>query len=192
MAPHQDYQWISTFLDATTAESGAARNTQLAYGRDLRDFADWAQANALQFQTLTRADIETYLVHCDAQGLARTTRARRLASIRAMYRFAYAEGWRKDDPASRIRGPGKSKLPDTLSQDDVTALLDAARATGRTPADRLRNICLLELLYATGLRVTELVGLPVAAVRGDPRMILVRGKGGANAWCRCRNLRALP
>lgn len=179
MAPHQDYQWISTFLDATTAESGAARNTQLAYGRDLRDFADWAQANALQFQTLTRADIETYLVHCDAQGLARTTRARRLASIRAMYRFAYAEGWRKDDPASRIRGPGKSKkLPDTLSQDDVTALLDAARATGRTPADRLRNICLLELLYATGLRVTELVGLPVAAVRGDPRMILVRGKGG--------------
>lgn len=179
MTLHQEYRWISTFLDATAAEAGAARNTQLAYGRDLRDFAEWARSNALGFATLTRTDIEAYLVYCDAQGLARTTRARRLSSIRAMYRFAYAEGWRDDDPASRIRGPGKSKkLPTTLSHDDVSALLEGARRTGRTEADRLRNTCLMELLYATGLRVTELVGLPVAAVRGDPRMILVRGKGG--------------
>ncbi|MDD7970109.1 site-specific tyrosine recombinase XerD [Roseinatronobacter alkalisoli] len=177
--PRQDYHWISAFLDASAAETGSARNTQLAYGRDLRDFADWAQSRGLNFHSLTRADIESYLVHCNAQGLARSTRARRLASIRAMYRFAYAEGWRDDDPASRIRGPGKSKkLPDTLSHDDISALLDTARTTGRTEADRLRNTCLMELLYATGLRVTELVGLPVAAVRGDPRMILVRGKGG--------------
>ena len=96
-----------------------------------------------------------------------------------MFRFAYAEGWRDTDPAARIAGPGKAaKLPQTLSPAEVEALLDAARRTGRTEAERLRNTCLMELLYATGLRVTELVSLPVNAVRGDPRMILVTGKGG--------------
>ncbi len=170
-------RWISTFLDALAADGGAARNTLLAYGRDLRDLADWAGDRG--FATLTRADLEAYLVQCDAQGLAQATRARRLSSLRQMFAFAYAEGWRGDDPASRITGPGKGKrLPKTLSVDDVSALLDAGRAHGRSDGERLRNACLMELLYATGLRVTELVSLPVAAVRGDPRMILVRGKGG--------------
>ncbi len=170
-------RWISTFLDALAADGGAARNTLLAYGRDLRDLADWAGDK--RFEHLTRADLEGYLVHCDAQGLAQATRARRLSSVRQMFAFAYAEGWRSDDPASRITGPGKGKrLPKTLSVDDVGALLDAGRAHGRSETERLRNACLMELLYATGLRVTELVSLPVAAVRGDPRMILVRGKGG--------------
>ncbi|TVP73675.1 MAG: site-specific tyrosine recombinase XerD [Rhodobacteraceae bacterium] len=172
-------RWITTFLDAHAAEQGAARNTQLAYARDLRDFADWASGRGMAVTHLTRADIEAYLVHCEAQGLARSTRARRLAAIRQLYRFAYAEGWRRDDPASRIAGPGKSKkLPATLSHEDVEALLAAARITGRSQAERARNLCLLELLYATGMRVTELVSLPVAAVRGDPKMVLVRGKGG--------------
>ena len=172
-------RWISTFLDAHAAEQGAARNTLLAYARDLRDFAIWAADQKLAVATLSRSDIEAYLIRCEAEGLARTTRARRLAAIRQMFRFAYAEGWRKDDPASRITGPGKSKkLPVTLSLDDVEALLAAARAHGRSDAERARNTCLMELLYATGLRVTELVSLPVAAVRGTPQMILVRGKGG--------------
>ena len=177
MSP-DDARWISTFLDALAADGGAARNTLLAYGRDLRDLADWAGARG-GLAALSRADLEAYLVHCDAQGLAQATRARRLSSLRQLYAFAYAEGWRDDDPASRITGPGKGKrLPKVLSLDDVTALLDRARAHGRTEAERLRNTCLIELLYATGLRVTELVSLPVAAVRGDPRMIMVRGKGG--------------
>ena len=176
--PADSLRWISTFLQAQAAEQGSARNTQLAYARDLRDFADWCAGQGLDFASLARGDVEAYLVACAAQGLAQATRARRLAAIRQMFRFAYAEGWRKDDPASRIAGPGKSKkLPRTLGHDDVDALLRAARETGRTTGDRLRNACLMELLYATGLRVSELVSLPVAAVRGDPQMILVRGKG---------------
>ncbi|MCC1480144.1 tyrosine recombinase [Roseibaca sp. Y0-43] len=172
-------RWISTFLQAAAAEAGAARNTQLAYGRDLRDFAEWCGRKGHAFDTVTQDQIEAYLIDLDAQGLAKATRARRLASIRQMFRFAYAEGWRDSDPASRIAGPGKAaKLPQTLTTAEVEALLAAARRTGRTEAERLRNTCLMELLYATGLRVTELVSLPVNAVRGDPRMILVNGKGG--------------
>jgi integrase/recombinase XerD len=177
-APLACETWISTFLEAQAAEQGAARNTQLAYGRDLRDFAQWCAAEGLTFASLGRAEIERYLIGCEGQGLATATRARRLASVRQLFRFAYAEGWRKDDPASRISGPGRArKLPITLGHEAVEALLRAAPQTGRSASDRLRNACLLELLYATGLRVSELVSLPVAAVRGNPEMILVRGKG---------------
>ncbi|MDM7930614.1 tyrosine recombinase [Tabrizicola sp.] len=171
-------RWISTFLDARTAEMGAARNTQLAYGRDLSDFADWLTRRGKDFADAGRDAVEDYLVHCDAQGLSKATRARRLSAIRQLYRFAFEEGWRADNPALRLAGPGKShSLPKTLDRDEVVRLIDAARTKGRTPADRLRNAALLELLYAAGLRVSELVSLPVVAVRGDPRMILVRGKG---------------
>jgi integrase/recombinase XerD len=171
-------RWIATFLAARAAEVGAAKNTQLAYGRDLVDFADWLAAKGQDFAGALRGSVEDYLVHCDAQGLAKATRARRLSAIRQLYRFAFEEGWRADNPAQRIAGPGKTRgLPKTLGRDEVTRLIDAAQTKGRNPADRLRNAALLELLYATGLRVTELVALPVAAVRGDPRMILVRGKG---------------
>lgn len=171
-------RWISTFLDARAAELGAARNTQLAYGRDLIDFADWLARWGLALGAAGREAVENYLVHCDAQGLSKATRARRLSSIRQLYRFAVEEGWRADNPALRLTGPGKTQsLPKTLSEAEVTRLMEAARARGRNPVDRLRDTALFELLYATGLRVSELVGLPVAAVRGDPRMILVKGKG---------------
>ncbi|MFC7704968.1 site-specific tyrosine recombinase XerD [Plastorhodobacter daqingensis] len=172
-------RWISAFLEAQAAELDAARNTRLAYGRDLRDFATWAAGRGLDFETVQRSDVEAYLIHCDAQGLSRATRARRLSAIRQLFRFAYEEGWRSDNPALQIKGPGKARsLPKTLSVEDVERLLQAARETGRSPSDRLRNTCLMELLYATGMRVSELVSLPVAAARGDPRMLLVRGKGG--------------
>lgn len=179
MAGAEAQRWISTFLDARAAELGAARNTQLAYGRDLLDFADWLARRGLGFVTAGREAVEDYLVHCDAQGLSRATRARRLSSIRQLYRFAVEEGWRTDNPALRLAGPGKTQtLPKTLSEAEVTRLMEAARTRGRNPVDRLRDTALFELLYATGLRVSELVSLPVAAVRGDPRMILVKGKGG--------------
>lgn len=171
-------RWISTFLDARAADLGAARNTQLAYGRDLVDFADWLARRKGSLASADRAQVEDYLVHCDAQGLSKATRARRLSSIRQLFRFAFEEGWRGDNPALRLTGPGKAQsLPKTLSEAEVTRLMDAARIRGRSAGDRLRDTALFELLYATGLRVSELVGLPVAAVRGDPRMILVRGKG---------------
>ncbi|SEP56773.1 site-specific tyrosine recombinase XerD [Thalassovita taeanensis] len=175
----KDINWISAFLEAQAAELGAAHNTLLAYARDLKDFAGWAADQGLGFDEIAKAQIESYLVHCDAQGLAKSTRARRLSAIRQLFRFAFDEGLRPDNPAIQISGPGRDKrLPKTLSVIEVDRLLDAARTHGRSPADRLRNTCLMELLYATGMRVTELVSLPVAAARGDPRMLLITGKGG--------------
>ena len=178
-APAGMERWISTFLEAQAAEADAARNTRLAYGRDLLDFAGWLSRQGSDFATAGREAVEDYIVFCEAQGLAKATRARRLSAIRQMFRFAHDEGWRADNPAIRIKGPGPSaRLPKTLSLDEVERLLDAARTKGRDETGRLRNAALVELLYATGMRVSELVGLPVAAARGDPAMILVRGKGG--------------
>ncbi len=178
-APAGMMRWISTFLEAQAAEADAARNTRLAYGRDLKDFADWLAGHELSFADVPREGVEDYIIWCEAQGLSKATRARRLSAIRQLFRFAHDEGWRADNPAIRISGPSASKrLPKTLSTEEVNRLLDAARAKGRSPGERLRNRALMELLYATGMRVSELVGLPVAAARGDPRMVLVRGKGG--------------
>ncbi|WP_170569753.1 site-specific tyrosine recombinase XerD [Ruegeria atlantica] len=171
--------WISTFLQAQAAELGAANNTLLAYGRDLKDFADWLERRKVGFDDADRDRIERYLIDCDAQGLAQSTRARRLSAIKQIYRFAFEEGWRETNPAIQIKGPGRQKrLPKTLDVPEVDRLLQAARQTGRTKADRVRNTCLMEVLYATGMRVTELVSLPVSSARGDPRMLLVLGKGG--------------
>ena len=178
MAPSGMQRWISSFLDAAAAERGAARNTALAYGRDLLDAADWLAARQQSFETMDRAGVEAYLVFCEAQGLSKATRARRLSSLRQLFRFAHEEGWRADNPALRIAGPGASRhLPKTLSLAEVERLLDAARTKGHSALVRLRNTALFELLYATGMRVSELVELPLAAVKGDPKMILVRGKG---------------
>ncbi|UWQ89409.1 tyrosine recombinase [Rhodobacteraceae bacterium M382] len=179
MAPTTAFQWISTFLDAQAAEQGAAQNTLLAYGRDLKDYVGWLERNGHDVATAHRDTVESYLIDCDAQGLSKSTRARRLSAVKQLYRFAFEEGWRTDNPTIQISGPGREKrLPKTLEVIEVDRLLDAARQTGRTQADRLRNTCLMQLLYATGMRVTELVSLPVSSARGDPRMLLVQGKGG--------------
>lgn len=171
--------WISRFLEAIQAERDAAQNTVLSYARDLRDFEAFLAKGDANLATATRADIEAYLIDQTNHGMAQTTRARRLSAIRQLYRFAFLEGWRKDDPAGLIKGPKRHRhLPGNLSEADVDRLLKAAATTGNTDAERARNTCLYQLLYATGLRVTELVSLPISAVRGDPRMILVRGKGG--------------
>lgn len=177
--PGNDHRAISAFLDAKAAESGASQNTLLAYGRDLRDLSDWLSGRGTALADLNREAVEDYLTHCDAEGLSRATRARRLSSIRQFTRFALEEGWRADDPAIRIAGPGRAqRLPKTLSRAEVEAILAAAQQTGRGPAERARNLCLIELLYATGMRVSELVSLPVASCRGDPAMLMIRGKGG--------------
>ncbi len=178
LAP-DDARWIETFLEAQAAEAGAARNTQAAYARDLSDCGRWLAGQGSTFAAADQGTIEGYLVFCEAQGLARSTRARRLSAIKQLYRFAFEEGWRGDNPAIRISGPGRdARLPKTLSLEEVDRLLEAARSHGRSAFDRARNTCLMELLYATGMRVSELVGLPVSAARGDPRMLLVLGKGG--------------
>jgi integrase/recombinase XerD len=171
--------WISALLEAQAAELGASRNTLLAYGRDLTDFESWLTRNGSDFARAGRDQVEAYLIHCDAQGLAKSTRARRLSAIKQLYRFAFEEGWRTDNPAIQISGPGRDKrLPKTLSEQEVDRLLDAAASMGRTDLEQARNTCLMELLYATGMRVTELVSLPVSSARGDPRLLLILGKGG--------------
>lgn len=174
-----DHDWISRFLEAQAAELGASRNTLLAYGRDLKDAAEFIENKGLSFVKAKREDIESYLLFCDAQGLAKSTRARRLSAIKQLFAFAFQEGWIASNPAIDISGPGKDKkLPKTLSIEEVERLLDAASSTGRTESEKARNACLMELLYATGMRVTELVSLPVTSAKGNPEMLLVLGKGG--------------
>ncbi len=171
--------WCATFLEAQAAELGAARNTLEAYARDLADFTGWLAHRKLAPDTATQDDIERYLIDLEAQGLAKSTRARRLSAVKQLYRFAFEDRLRADNPAMRIKGPGRdARLPKTLSEDEVDRLLEAARSAGRNARDRCRNTCLMELLYATGMRVSELVSLPVAAARGNPQMLMIRGKGG--------------
>ncbi len=175
----ETFHWISNFLEAQAAELGAATNTLLAYGRDLKDFDTYLARKGRDFGNAARDDVESYMVYCDAQGLAKSTRARRLSAVKQLYRFAFEEGLRAENPAIQISGPGQDKrLPKILSEEEVDRLLDAARASGRNQIDRSRNICLMELLYATGMRVSELVSLPIAATRGDPKLLLIMGKGG--------------
>lgn len=170
--------WIETFLEAMFAEQDASENTLKAYASDLSDFSEYLTEKKTVFASASRGDVEGYLISLDARGMAQATRARRLSAVRQLYQFAFEEGWRNDDPAAQIRGPKKKRhLPKTLSEEDVEQLLDAAQQMGRSEADRLRNSCLMQLLYATGMRVSELVSLPVASVRGNPEMVLVRGKG---------------
>ena len=136
----EDRRMISAFLDAQAAESGAARNTLLAYGRDLADFTGWLAGRDLGLRSMTRENVEEYLTHCDDLGLSRATRARRLSAIRQWTRFALEEGWREDDPAGRIAGPGRAqRLPKTLSRDEVQAMLDALPRLGRTEVERRRT-----------------------------------------------------
>ena len=173
------HPWIPLFLEAQSAELGASENTLIAYASDLKSFEKWVSAQGKSLETADQKDVTSYLVSCDAEGLAPATRARRLSTIRQLYRFAFEDRLRADNPALRIKGPGRSRtLPRTLSEGEVDRLLEAARNQGRSPGDRIRNTCLMELLYATGMRVSELVSLPTAATRGDPRILMIRGKGG--------------
>lgn len=166
---------ISRFLEAKSAQTGAARNTLLAYGRDLQDYA---QALAAPPLTATRPDIEAYLGQLDAAGMSPATRARRLSAIKQFHLFLFEDGLTDINPAARIAGPKKSRaLPGALTLDQVTALIEAMRGTGRTTAERARSALIIEMLYATGLRISELISLPVTHFKGRPDAILVRGKG---------------
>jgi integrase/recombinase XerD len=175
---------IELFLDMIAAERGASANTLDAYRRDLTDFAaDLTHAG----ETIPAADSDALRAHLGRlaeRGLATASVARRLSAIRQLYRFLYSEGHRSDDPAAVIEGPKRGRsLPKVLSVKQVDDLLALAREGIKTEAkaERLRAArlnCLLEVLYATGLRVSELVSLPEAAARRDQRMLVIRGKGG--------------
>jgi len=178
-----DTRLIALFLDMLAAERGAEKNTLAAYGRDLEEFGAWLKRTRRSVTTAATGDLRTYLGELTKRGLQPTTVARRLSAIRQLYRFLYAEGHRKDDPAAVLQGPKRTRaLPKTLTLAEVDRLLHAAsRCDAAAPlAVRLRAArlaCLMELLYATGLRVSELVALPASAARRDARVIVVRGKG---------------
>ncbi len=175
---------IALFLDMQAVERGASPHTLDAYGRDLADFDDFLSVRARTIAAAETADIRAYLAELSDRGLKSTTVARRLSSIRQLYRFLFAEGRRGDDPAAVLEGPKRGRpLPKVLSVDQVGALIDTAHLRAAEPAPpaetlrRLRTVCIIELLYATGLRVSELVGLPASAARAR-EAIVVQGKGG--------------
>ncbi|MFQ3355110.1 MAG: integrase/recombinase XerD [Paracoccaceae bacterium] len=169
---------IELFLNAQLALSDSSYNTILAYRRDLLHFSGWLTLLKVPFSYVSSEKIIEYIIHCDKIGLSASTRARRLSAIKQFHRFAFEEGWRNDDPSIKIKGPGRQKsLPKTLTVLEVQILLYSTNKSGRTKADRTRNTCMLQLLYATGMRVSELVSLPISTVRGDPQMLLIKGKG---------------
>ena len=179
MTPKRTENRILQFLDSMRAERNAADNTILAYARDIGDLFAFLENNGRTLDNANRQDVLNYMHLLNQRRLSVATRGRRLSAIRQFYRFALDSGWRSDDPTQRITGPGRSKsLPHTLSEDDTEKILTAAGQVGKSPLERTRNDCMFQLLYATGMRVSELVSLPASTVRGNPEMILVRGKGG--------------
>lgn len=189
---------LALFLDMQAVERGASSNTLEAYRRDLSDFADFlAGADALA--KADTSDIRAYLADLSDRGFAATTVARRLSALRQFYRFLFAEGHRTDDPAAVLEGPKRGRsLPKVLTVAEVTRLIETAHrrvaeydgmAAPEVPprqreamrAERLRRLrtcCVVELLYASGLRVSELVALPASAARGRTEAVTITGKGG--------------
>lgn len=180
-----DSRLIDLFLDMLAAEQGAGANTLSAYRRDLEDLAAFLKRAGQGFADASTQALRDYLADLDTRGFKSSSVARRLSSTRHLFRFLLNERIRADDPAAILSGPKRGRpLPKVLSIADVDRLLSRARELMQTPgqsaAQKVRAArlhCLLEVLYATGLRVSELVSLPLSAARRDARMIVVRGKG---------------
>lgn len=180
-----DAKLINLFLDMLAAEQGAGDNTLQAYRRDLEDFSEFLARSQQSFATAQTDRLRDYLSDLDTRGFKSSSVARRLSAIRHLFRFLLNERIRSDDPAAILSGPKRGRgLPKVLSIADVDRMLTRAKeltqAAEASSSQRLRAMrlyCLLEVLYATGLRVSELVSLPRSAARSDARMIVVRGKG---------------
>lgn len=173
----QGGRFLESFLEMLAAERGAARNTIEAYRRDLSEFLHFLTRRKTPVESADSNICRVYLQSLSATGIKETTIARRLSALRQFYGFLYGEGVRGDDPTVTLDAPRQGRpLPKVLSETDVDALLAAARSD--TGPEGIRTTCLIEMLYATGLRVTELVSLPLTAVLRDPEFLLIRGKGG--------------
>jgi len=181
----KDEKLINLFLDMLAAEQGAGDNTLDAYRRDLTDFSEFLGGQGQNFAGVGTDALRDYLADLDTRGFKSSSVARRLSAMRHLFRFLLSERIRSDDPAAILSGPKRGRgLPKVLSIADVDRMLTRAKelteAGNASPQQRLRAMrlyCLLEVLYATGLRVSELVALPLSASRRDARMIVVRGKG---------------
>lgn len=168
---------LEAFLEMMSAERGAAVHTLDAYRRDLLDFSGHVRSAGRNLANATAGDIRSYLASLSQAGLMASTQARRLSSLRQLHRFLLDEDIRSDDPTSAVEAPKRGRpLPKIVTEAQTQALIDAAAAMEGPEAVRL--LCIIELLYASGLRVSELVTLPVNAVTGERKMLLVKGKGG--------------
>ena len=180
-----DTKLIGLFLDMLAAEQGAGPNTLDAYRRDLTDLSDFLTRVGHAFADAETQTLRDYLADLDTRGFKSSSVARRLSAMRHLFRFLLNERVRGDNPAAILSGPKRGRgLPKVLSIADVDRMLRRAKELSEvadaSPSQRLRALrlyCLLEVLYATGLRVSELVTLPRSAARRDARMIMVRGKG---------------
>ncbi|TDR93558.1 site-specific tyrosine recombinase XerD [Enterovirga rhinocerotis] len=197
-----DARLADLFLDMQAAERGAARNTLDAYARDLADYLSYLAERGERAATATPATIRGFLASLDERGLKASSAARRLSAVRQFHKFLYTEGHAASEPTASSKGPKREQgLPKVMSTDEVDRLLRVAREAAEredaSPAERSRAVrmhCLLELLYATGLRVSELVSLPRSAARSREAFMIVRGKGrkerlvplGAAAMESCR------
>ena len=177
---------VEAFLEMMSAERGAAANTLAAYRRDLDDYLGFLSGRGSGLEDGDAGAIRAYLNHLDDRGLAASSVARRLSAIRQMHRFLVSEGARADDPTGIIDGPRRpARLPTVMSIAEVERLIETAEAAAlrddlapTAKARALRLHALIEMLYATGLRVSELVALPAAAIERDNRFLTIRGKGG--------------
>ena len=184
-ASHEPARLISDFLDMMAAERGASDNTLAAYRRDLEDFADFLAATRVTIERMSRATLSAYLHVLADRGLAPASRARKLSALRHFCRHLVAEDVLADDPSHTFRTPRQPRaLPNILSVEEVERLITTAKTRGLAATDdaarisALRLYAILETLYATGLRVSELVSLPADVLTGDDRVLTVRGKGG--------------
>ena len=181
-----DLASIELFLDMLAAERGAGKNTLDAYRNDLADLSAHLSAAGRGIAVANTDDLRGFLSALAERGFKASSLARRLSAVRQLYRFLYAEGKLSHDPAAVLEGPKRGRsLPKVLSIAEVDGLLTQARKdmedTEQPPTQRLRAarlLCLLEVVYATGLRVSELMALPASAAKRDQRMLVVRGKGG--------------
>jgi len=170
---------IDYFLHAQFAEFKSSENTIFAYRRDLYEFKSQMTKIGKSLTEVEKTDIESFMINLSNKGLAASTRARKISSIKSFYKFLFEEKLRNDNPTLQIKQPKlTNKLPKTLSESDVEKMLQVAKNFGKSDSDKIRNQCLLELLYATGMRVTELLSLPVSVANHNSKMLYITGKGG--------------
>jgi integrase/recombinase XerD len=169
--------WVEAFLEMMSVERAAAKNTLTAYTRDLADAQGFLAGRGRDLADASAEDVEAYFLALGARGLSPATAARRRAAVRQFYRFVLGEGWRDDDPSRRVEAPKQGRsLPKVLSREEMDRLI--AAATAKDGAQGLRLGCMVELAYASGLRISELTGLTLAALARDPAYLIVKGKGG--------------
>jgi integrase/recombinase XerD len=169
--------WAEAFLEMMSVERSASKHTLSAYDRDLVDASAFLAGRGRDLADAEAEDVEAYFTELGKRGLSPATASRRRSALRQFYRFVLGEGWRTDDPIRRVEAPKKGRsLPKVLSGEEMNALIAAAAA--RDGAQGLRLACMIELAYASGMRISELVGLTLAAVARDPAFLIVKGKGG--------------